>query len=335
MIQNKTTTEVSENWIMKTGVQWGSEWERVNPLKDYTLLKVYNPNMGSTPDKELDWTIVKLSPDDGWVPFAKTLENVKVITITKCFKWYASKLEDWKPVKDDNWKAVSELYYTPEVNIYDKSNIALAKSTSKWPKVLGKGWFQSYIEFTTSMQLADWTLNPLFSTIGTNSQTWDKYPISIMKQEYFMYFEMEGTLYKIRLWASYGRWKDVQPWTFLSVKEEWVKAFKETYPTMRFEHYYLTLNAKVEATDKYKFLSWEFASITKDSIIDTLTKTNEDIQSFNENGFPWISIDNQAEALSYDMNRLTLETSEKVATILEWKWEEADEEWISISDVPF
>jgi hypothetical protein len=57
--------------------------------------------------------------------------------------------------------------------------------------VLGKGGFNSYIEFTTSMQLPDGKLNPLFSTIGTNSQTGEKYPISSMRQEYSMYFEMD------------------------------------------------------------------------------------------------------------------------------------------------
>jgi len=173
----KNETAISTNWITETGTEWNSNWDRVNPLDWFTLLKVYNPMMGQTPDTDKDWFIVELS-EDGWIPFKKKLTNVKVLELTKCYKWYAAKLEDGKPKTDEDGKAITEIYYTPEVSVYDKGNIAIAKSTEKGPVVLWKGWFKWYIDFTTSMQLEDWTLNPLFSTIGTNSQTWEKYPIS-------------------------------------------------------------------------------------------------------------------------------------------------------------
>lgn len=318
------TTDITKNWITETWTEWGLD--RVNPLADYTLLKVYNPMMWQDPDPSLDWQIVKLW-EDWWEEFGKTLKDVKVLTLTKCYKWYATKLEGGKPVTDDSWKAITELYYTPEVSVYDKSNIAIAKSTENGPQVLGKGWFQNYIDFTTAMTLEDWTINPLFNTIGTNSQTWEKYPISIMKQEYSMYFEMDGKLYKIRLWASYWRWKDVQKGTFLYAKDQWMKAFKEAYSTMRFEFHYLTLNAKVEKADKYKFLNWEFDSVTSESVIDQLTKTNWAVDDLNVQNFPWLTVWNWMEALPFDMNRLALTTREKVADIIDSiDWEEIDKD---------
>jgi len=142
------------------------------------------------------------------------------------------------------------------------------------------------------MQLEDGTLNPLFNTIGTNSQTGEKYPISIMKQEYSMYFEMDGKLYKIRLGASYGRWKDVQDGTFLHAKDEGQKAFKEQYATMRFEFHYLTLNATVKKADKYKYIDWSFDSVTNESVMESLTKTKDAVSNLNTQNFPGVSVDN-------------------------------------------
>lgn len=322
---------ISKNWIEESGIEGGTT--KVNPLEKYTLLKVYNPILWQIPDIEMDWQIVELT-NDWWKPFSKTLSKVKVLDLTKSYKGYATKMTENWPVKDENWNTVKELYYTPEVSVYDKSNIAIAKNTENWPIILGKGWFQSYLWFTTSMKLEDGTINPLFSTIGTNSQTWEKYPISIMKQEYSMYFEIESKLYKIRLWSSYGRWKDVQEGTFLHSKEVWMKVFKEEYPTMRFEFHYLTLDATIAKTDKYKYLNWKFNSITEESVMEQLTLTKEAIANLNSLNFPGLNINDWMESLPFNMNRLILSTAEKVVDIIDSKKEE--EEWeISLDNLPF
>jgi hypothetical protein len=320
-----TDTAITIDWIKETGIQWTVS--KNNPLEDYTLLKVYNPNMGTTPDADKDWYILQLWAE-WWEIFDTTLNDIKVLEIVKSYKWYAPKLINWKPELDDSWKAITEVYYTPEVSVYDKWNIALAKSTENGPVVLGKGGFNSYIEFTTSMQLPDGKLNPLFSTIGTNSQTGEKYPISSMRQEYSMYFEMDWKLYKIRLWASYWKWKDIVEGTFLHAKELWMKKFKETYWTMRFEFYYLNLNAVVKKADKYRYLEWTFKDITKDSVIDLVNKTKEVITNMNNQNFPWISLSNWMETLPYDMNRLIL-TAWTTEPIINAETE------ISIDDIPF
>lgn len=324
-------TELRKSWIQETGIEGRSEGENNNPLSEFTFLKVYNPMMWEIPDIEKDGQIVALW-EDGWVPFWKELKNVEVLDLTKCYKWYATKLENGTPVTDDSGKAMKELYYTPEVSVFDKGNIAIAKNSPEGPVVLGKWGFKWYIDFTTSMQLEDKTLNPLFSTIGTNSQTWEKYPISIMKQEYYMYFQMDGKLYKIRLWASYGRWKDIQDGTFLHAKNEWMKAFKEAYPTMRFEFHYLTLKASVEKADKYKFLNWSFDSITENSVMEPLNKTRDAVSNLNTQNFPGVTVGNGMESLEFKMNRLAIEAPKKVTEPKEATVETGD---ISLEDVPF
>lgn len=319
------STALANTWINQTWKEW--VWsDRQNPMKDFTFLKVYNPMIWQSPDIELDWHILAMT-EDWWTPFKKELTDVKVLDITKCYKWYANKLENWKPVKDENGNLVKELYYTPEVSVYDKWNIALAKSTDNWPVVLGKWGFSNYLEFTTKTTLPDNTLNPLFDTLGTNSSTWEKYPISIMKQEFYMYFEMQWSLYKIRLWGSYWRWKSPEEWTVLFAKDKGQSEFKKLYPTLRFEFYYLTLKARIEKADKYKYLHWDFVAITETNVLENVTKTRSSLEQLNVMNFPGVSLDNWMETLSYDMWRLALNAWPIQSPIVEWE--------ISIDDVPF
>ena len=325
---NNNSTELSASWINET---WTAGWssDRVNPMKDFTLLKVYNPKIWDMPDIEFDGFILAMT-ENVWIPFTKELKNVKVLEITKCYKGYANKLENWKPIKDEHGQLIKELYYTPEVSVYDRWNIALAKSTDKWPVVLWKWDFDTYLNFTTSTTLADNTLNPLFDTLWTNQTTWEKYPISIMRQEFYMYFEMDWQLYKIRLWGSYWRWKEPKEGTVLFAKDKWIAEFKKTYPTLRFEFYYLTLSATIEKADKYKYLNWDFEWITQTNVLDKVTKTKESLSELNKSNFPWITIENWIEALPYDMWRLALSWPSKSPDII------ADAEiTIEIEDVPF
>jgi hypothetical protein len=157
-----------------------------------------------------------------------------------------------------------------------------------------------------------------------------------MKQEVYLYFRMDGKLYKLKLWASYGRWKDIKPGTFLAAKEEWVTAFKKTHPSIRFEHHYLTIDGEVKAADKYKFISWSFKEITAANVVDDLVKTKEAISAFNESRFPGVTVTNGMEALPYDMNRLLLGTSEQVTEILEWEVENTTpSDVVDANDLPF
>jgi hypothetical protein len=55
---------------------------------------------------------------------------------------------------------------------------------------------------------------------------------------------------------------------------------------MRFEFYYLNLNAVVKKADKYRYLEWTFKDITKDSVIDLVNKTKEVITNMNNQNFP-------------------------------------------------
>jgi len=82
---NETTksTDISTDWIKET---WTEGSDQIRPLEDYTLLKVYNPMMGSKPDIDKDWFIVELT-DDWWIPLDKELKNVQVLELVKCYKW--------------------------------------------------------------------------------------------------------------------------------------------------------------------------------------------------------------------------------------------------------
>lgn len=331
--QASESTEIQKSWIEEAWTKVSTE-ERVNPLQEYTLLKVYNPNMGQTPDPQLDGKIVKRT-EDGWEIFSDKLEGVEILDLTKCYAGYADKLSEWQPVKDDNGKTVKELYFTPEVSVYSKDNIALAKFTETGPVVLWKGWFQNYMDFTTAMQLPDGTLNPLFKTINTNTQTGEKYPVSVMNPEVYIYFRMDWQLFKLKLGASYGRWKDIKDGTFLAAKDAGAKAFKETHPSIRFEHHYLTLDGEVKAADKYKYLEWSFKQVTATNVVDDVMKTKEAIKAFNESRFPGVATSNGMEALPFDMNRLLLSTSEKVSDVLETKDEPIQDWEISVDDLPF
>lgn len=326
--EDNKNTSLSTNRITETWTTWSTG--KTNALSDYIFIKVYNPSMGSDADKELDGYIVKMW-ENWWEAFDKELKWIKVLDLTKCYKWYTARLENGKPVLDENGKAKTDVYFTPEVSVYDKSNITLAKSTEDWPVVLGKGWFKSYIDFTTSMQLPDWTINPLFGTIGTNTKTWEKYPISIMKQETYLYFELDWELFKLRLWASYWRWKDVKEGTFLFAKDKGSREFMKQYGWMRFEFHYLTLDAKVMKADSYKYIEWTFNSITSESVIDNLNKTREAITNLNTNNFQWVSLANWMESIQFDINRKLLEMPSEKKELEE---KESDTE-ISVEDIPF
>ena len=315
--------EIQQTRINNVAEEWGS-WE--SALKDYTILKVYNPMMWKQPDPELDGKILERT-EDGWAPFNTKLENVKVLQLTKCHKWYANKMEWWKVVKWEDWKPIQELYITPETSVYDKWNMTLSKMTDSGPVVVWAWTYQDYLQFTTATNLEDWTLNPLFDSIWTNQNTWEKYPISVMKQEFNLYFEMNWKLYKMRLWASYGNFKNPTEWTFLYAQKEAQKAFKESYPKLRFEPYFMTLKWEVKAADKYKYINWQFDSITSTDMSELIISTWEAITNFNSNWFPWVDLTQPALNVPFNIKGwLQLNA---------WPSNDTNSEPVDINDVPF
>lgn len=311
-----TTTDLSVSWIQEIGQQQ-NEWDSyTSPLQDYTLLKVYNPKMWDKPNPELAGKILKLE-DGNYVPFTEELKWAKLLRVTKCFQGYAPKLgDDNKPMRDENGNTITDFYFTPETSVYEKGNIAIAKSQEwQWPMVIGKWDFNSFINFTTKMEV-NGKLNPLFDSIKTNLK-WEKYPTSVMKPVTFLYFMIWEDKYKIRLGASYGNYREPASGTFVATEAEAMKDFKSHFPSTRYENFFSTFNWKIKYSGKFYYIEWEYAWITKEDMSPYIKLVNEAVQQYNADRFKWVNISHPREELPYQFTWLMLETSNKVDDILE------------------
>jgi len=143
---------------------------------------------------------------------------------------------------------------------------------------------------------------------------------------------MDWQLYKTKLWASYGNWKNPEPGTLLAANIEWAKAFKEAGVKARYEPYYGTYNAVVKSTDKYNYLEWSFDSITTDNIRPLLEETLDKISEYNQYRFKWINLDGTSWTLSYAYKPLLLDAPSNSTPP---KQLDTDTDGISIEDVPF
>ena len=260
-----------------------------------------------------------------WTPTDWPL-NLNILAVRKFYTGFVPRLNEfWDMVKDNNGNVIKDFYYTPEVDVFNKDNIPLWR-TVDWRKEIVWRWSKMEFDEICKSPKIDWKINPLLKEIKTNEQTWEKYPVSYMKLWYVIYAKNLDTEEYIKIipgW-SYGRFNDIQPWTFEDLRLQAKNDYKEIYGWYVVESFIKT-KVWVRSEWWFYFFDWKLDWFIVEDNTEDVEYIRDCINDFNQQRFKWIDFDKPMQAIPFNTTKAIEAPKEK----------EVVEEWISISDVPF
>jgi len=323
------STDTKENtWMQEArDAAWVQESSAMNELP---IVKVYNKPMwrGVEDMVKSGKIIIKRN----WWEFEVLWDEMKlnILLVRKFYTGFVPRIDEfWDIKKDENQHVIKDFYYTPEVDVFSKDNIALWIQRKWWGReILGKAPKLNFDTYCKSPKV-DWAINPLFKEVKTNEQTWERYTTSYMKLWYTIYAQDLDTkeIYKIIPWGSYGRFNDIVTWTFEDLKLKARTRYKEENDTMVINSF---INSKVWVRIDWSFsyLDWQLDWFIQEDNRPQVQEINDLVIQFNKERFPWLDFDKPLEFFEYK-RWLSL-----------WTWSEAQAEpndsWeISIENIPF
>jgi hypothetical protein len=307
-----------------------------SPMSELPIVKVYNkPMWGWVEDVTKAWKII--IKRNGW-EFEVLGEEIRVniLLVRKFYTGFAPRIanEFWDIAKDDNWHVIKDFYYTPEVDIFNKSNIPLWVQY-KWGKriIIGKSTKTDFDLYSKSPKI-NWELNPLFKEVKTNQETWERFTTSYMKLWYVIYAQDLDTsvVYKIIPGWSYWRFNDVKDYTFEHLK---IKAKEKFIENPDFKNSKSILDNFIKAKIwvrvdwGFTYLKWELDWIIEEDNREIVEEIRLLVEDFNKSRFEWLNFDTPLECLPYTETKLLLDSSIQESV----QGNNATE--ISIEDVPF
>lgn len=329
----KEYQEVPE-WMKKVqsdeGVQ--SQWAMAWML----AVKVYNKPMWKNAIEDVTKAGKIIIKPDGkeWIALWEEM-NVNILLVRKFYTGFVPRLNEfWDVEQDDNWKAIKDFYYTPEVDVFSKANIPLGKMVSGNRTIVWRDSKQNFDEMCKSPKI-DGKVNPLLKEIKTNEQTWDKYPVSYMKLGYVIYVKDTDNdeIYKVIPWGSYGRFNDIQPWTYEDLMLQAKTQYKEIY-----NDYVVPSFVKSKITVKHEggfyYLDWKLNWFIVEDNSEEVDLVKSMVEEFNKERFEGIDFDMPMQTLPYSQTNILEAPKEEIKEAKEVKEPKVDWE-ISVEDIPF
>lgn len=334
-----TTKKVKENVDWHDKVREESGTQEASAMSEIPTLKVYNKPMGNTPEDPVKaW---KMIIKRGWGDWEIFWEEVKlnILLVRKFYTGFVPRIDEFGDIKrDDNWLAIKDFYYTPEVDVFNKDNIPLWVQR-KWAgkEIVWKDSKASFDDYCKQPKV-DWAINPLFKEVKTNERTWERYTTSYMRLGYVIYAKDIETdeVYKIIPWGSYGRFNDIKDWTFEHLKLNAKNDYKEVYNNMVLDSFIKT-KVWVRSEWGFYYLDWKLDWFVTEDNTELVTEVRDLVDEFNQERFKWVNFDQPLEALPYK-SVLALEawaTQKEVAKEEKAVEKIRKQEEINASDVPF
>jgi len=323
----------AESWVQESSA-----------MSELPILKVYNKPMGKTAVEDVTKAGKIIVKNNGW-EFEVFGDEIKlnVLLVRKFYTGFVPRIDEfWDIQKDENQNVIKDFYYTPEVDVFSKDNIAIWIQR-KWGKkeVIGKAPKWDFDAYCKEPKI-NGSINPLFKEMKTNEQTGERYTLSYMKLGYVIYAQDTETeqIYKVIPWGSYWRFSDVQPWTFEDLKNKAKNKYKEEYNTFMLDSF---INTKVTVRSdwKYYYLDWALDWFQERDNRVTVEETRVLINEFNKERFVWVDFDKPLETLWYNaplaiwswINVTAVE--ERHEAKQKAKSTSVDDSEVSISDIPF
>ena len=254
--------------------------------------------------------------------------NVNILMVRKFYTGFVPRLNEFgDTVKDENWNAIKDFYYTPEVDVFSKENIPLGRIRDWIKEVIGR-WPKTTFDELCKAPKVDGKDNPLLKEVKKNDQTWEKYAVSYMKLWYVIYAKNldDWEYIKIIPGWSYGRFNDIQPWTFEDLMLQAKNQYKEIYWSYVLREF---IKAKVWVTITERWFyafDWKLDWFIVEDNSEELEYIRDVVNTFNKDRFKGIDFDQPMQSLPYN-NVLTIEAPKKEEVIEDW--------WISVEDIPF
>lgn len=297
-------------------------------MNEIPIVKAYNKPMGKWVE-DITKTGKIVIKRNGW-EFEVLGEEMKlnILLIRKYYTWFVPKINEFgDSIKDDKWNVIKDMYYTPEVDVFNKDNIPLWKQP-KWGKreIIGKASKVNFDSYCKTHKI-NWQINPLFKEVKKNETTGERYVTSYIGNVKYSIYAKDldsGELYKIIPWGSYGRFNDIADWTFEHLKQEAWNEYKKLHKSKVITSF---INTKVWIRSEgwFNFLDWKLDWFVQEDNRDEVTAITDIVSEFNRDRFIWVNFEKPLELLEYT-DSLKIETPKETKT----KTEE-----ISIEDIPF
>ena len=296
-------------------------------MAELPIVKAYNKPMGKGVE-DITRTGKIIIKRNGWEYEIFWDEmNLNILLIRKFYTWFVPRINEFGDIlKDDNQKIIKDFYYTPEVDVFNKDNIPLGIQRKGGKReIVGKAPKSDFEAYCKQPKIGD-VINPLFKEIKTNENTGERYTTSYMKLGYVIYAKDldTGEIYKIIPWGSYGRFNQIEPWTFEDLKNKAKAKYKELEGEQVVNSFIKT-KVGIRSDWGFNYLDWQLDWFIEESNLEDVAEVTQLVSDFNTERFVWVDFENPLELISYTAG----------LSLWEWNKEAPIVEDISVDDIPF